>query len=1311
MGTGKVANRLVGGSAAERGLDFQARVSAIVMAHLLAERPVGWLEGVLNDTPLELDAETGGPGDDIRFVSKCGKSVELQAKRGLQRGDRLWSALLALAKGISDGSIHSGVLAVCPNSSGTIREALAEDIVRLGAGRFDGLREISQEWARQLVAASLDVGFVCQHLRIVVVSAVDGNRESETTATERLNRVTPDPLLAWPVLVNCGRILIRRRGRTTSENIYRDLSLANVALKTSDIGTRVQLLAATREWLHSTHANMNLLGVRGTVPFEACWLELDVHVMNDVLFEQEELDKALRRYHEYGRRQGYGGKSFQSQTIGRFIKKCVVLGGPGIGKSTLLKKLALDYSIDGFLALLVRLPQVVALVTREGRRFEDSLLEVALSSSGIRAPLVSLEGAVLLCDALDECGNQQPLVTAALHAFSVAHPRTRIVVTSRPIGYRPGELAAWRHYELQPLNESAVEQALLQVLKAIPFANEALLSKAIVFAKDTLRARSIKDAAARSPLMITLLAALSARGIDPGLDKASLYRQLFKLLEDNPTPRLAERSPSEPERSRFLELLGWCLLCHGNETAEQTLSRCARRWREETGQPSLISEAKVDACLEYWENLGVVERVRTLTQEAITFVHKTFGEFAAGRDMVKSDATAQRDAVVRAIRTPEWKEALSFASDLGLAPRVLQVWIELAELGDTRASHRLDDALQLVAHTRVLVADETLASFANCCWHAVENTASRTRYAAGNALCRMSQDHWDVIRKMVLARLECADPWSRFVAWACMCVSPERDLTVRTLIDTLHSLDFAPLMESSLDGRFNLQPTGSAVRQQLIRGAARRILNSNPEPEALELLNGLIGNAQSLSGCTKSELRDLFQQVGVTPDVSLEENWSAAMSPLIPTRDEWNREHYYLIDLIDDSSTVNEDENSGDIRGLELAALLTATSFWDMPIWDTLDTSASALINARRRMVMQVVARSAGISYPSVVRQAQTLKRRIHDSNSNEKPVLFTLPDVDVDVDFDQPLVDVGFIPELEGLILGESHFFAIIATELLYGMREKFGYAEAIERLLSGGRGESLRLSAFLAKSLPNWVGQQLLLNRLCLGDITDGCRHLYVELTPPFEARHVEAVRKGLEGLSPRAAVAAAELASKLPMDDTLAGAWRICFEQWKVREKAYPKNDDTCQVSPREQLSKILSQFFAHDHSFLIELLTDDRSDVKTAAEKPVLAAAALSQTLRTRLFDDVKSGRLGSAILRAAVSQGLYIGEEAMLVMQLLHNREARIRYAALPILDARFSSVEVMRAEATRLLVDPAMDIREEASRVLRSLESETGAGR
>lgn len=91
-----------GGSAAERGLDYQARVAAIALTYLLLEQKVSWIDDVFNDLPVLVDAETGGPGDDIALKTNTGKSVEVQVKRGLKRGNDLWDALCALAKGIQD---------------------------------------------------------------------------------------------------------------------------------------------------------------------------------------------------------------------------------------------------------------------------------------------------------------------------------------------------------------------------------------------------------------------------------------------------------------------------------------------------------------------------------------------------------------------------------------------------------------------------------------------------------------------------------------------------------------------------------------------------------------------------------------------------------------------------------------------------------------------------------------------------------------------------------------------------------------------------------------------------------------------------------------------------------------------------------------------------------------------------------------------------------------------------------------------------------------------------------------------------------
>lgn len=1299
----KKPKRVVGGSAAERGLDFQARVSAIVMAHLVAERPLGWLKGVLDDTPLELDAETGGPGDDVRFLASGGKRVELQAKRGLQRGNDLWEALLSLAEGVGAGCIDAGVLAVCPNSSGTIRETLSEDIIRLGNGRSDGLREIGSDFSSRLATASLDVHLVCSHIRVVVVSAVDGNREAEATASERLGRVAQDPQTAWRALVEYGRQLIRERGKGTPEQIYRELSLAGVALKMDDIETRVQLQAAIRNWLHDIYAQITILGVSGRVSFEECWLSLDAHLLEGGQTAHEELDKALKQYHDYSYQRRTSEQAFDSHTIGRFINKCVVLGGPGIGKSTLLKKLALEYSRDGYLTLLVRLPQVVALVTRDGCRFEDSLINIALSGSGLRTPSISLDGAVVLCDGLDECGSQQPLVTAALHAFSIAHPNTRIVVSSRPIGYRPGEIADWRHYELQPLKDTEAEEAISRVLRAIPFPSEPLRDKAIALAKEQLRARSIKGAASRSPLMLTLMAALSAKGIDPGSGKAALYRQLFQLIEDHPPARLVEKPPSEPERSRFLDLLGWSLLAYGNEPAEQTLKRCAQWWSEEMGATLLASEARVRACCDYWECLGVVERVRTLTQEAITFVHKTFGEFAAARYISQCKGDNQRALVARAIQTPEWKEALSFASHLGLASLILEVWAELAMAGDTKVGYRLDDAMELVAQSGVPITEGAIEDFAACCWKVVGNSTSRTRYAAGEALCIVSKGHWPVVRLDVFKRLEDPDSWSRLVAWACLSLSPEQDIPFSDLVAILRSMSDLMPRDSHLGGLW-LSPTDNPVRQHLILGSARRILLRGPDPDGLDVLRSLLAQADSMSVGAIGDLSSLFKEFGLEPPLALESKWTKDIEWLIPHREVWDREFAHFLEVVDDPSVsveVGVDEDLA--RCWELGALLNASGFWQMSAGESFNLTSGRDAMLLRRMVMHGVMKAAGLDRKRLVRQARACRGRILNGESGERWDLFDLPRVDVDAQFEAPAVGVEKVGELEQVILGGGEFFPINAGRLLYGLHDRPEYTEAIERLLTKGRGESMRISAALADSLSEEIGQPLLLKRLCAGEITSGCRYLYGRLKPPFDARHVDAVRRGLDGDSAQVAKAAADLAAKLALTTELASQLRTYFVQWVTKEEPYPKKGGTVPDSPRDALAMILVAFFAEDHEFLIGLAKDDRPDVRTAAREPILRAAAVSSQLRKLLVQETELNALEPALLRAAIAADLYSNSEALGVVPLLQSNNARVRYAALPILDSKYLPLELVHAESKRLLSDTDMDIREAASRALGKL--------
>jgi hypothetical protein len=214
-----------------------------------------------------------------------------------------------------------------------------------------------------------------------------------------------------------------------------------------------------------------------------------------------------------------------------------------------------------------------------------------------------------------------------------------------------------------------------------------------------------------------------------------------------------------------------------------------------------------------------------------------------------------------------------------------------------------------------------------------------------------------------------------------------------------------------------------------------------------------------------------------------------------------------------------------------------------------------------------------------------------------------------------------------------------------------------------------------------------------------------LYQSLTAPYGADHIEAVRRGLSGTSAQAAKAAAELVKEFSLNRILAIELRAYFEQWQTKEEPYPRKGGVVPESPRDELAKILVPPFAQDHDFLLALLSDDRSEVQRAAREHVLAEAARSAQLRSRLLDGVENNRMQPGLLRTAVSEGLYVGDEAVAVVRLLHSEDARLRYAALPILDVKYLQPDQVREEGNRLLTDKELDIREGASRALRALES------
>ncbi|MDO9104895.1 MAG: NACHT domain-containing protein [Methylovulum sp.] len=1071
------------------------------------------------------------------------------------------------------------------------------------------------------------------------------------------------------------------------------------------------ILHKLSSWAIEANATFEIFGIKEPLSLETAWIEMKAFVQENRINDENDLETALKRYHSWNARSiPHDAKKIDSITIGQFVKRAVVIAGPGIGKTTLLKRLALFYAKSGNPVLRVRLRDIATRMKNDGLGFEQSVIERGLDGSGVTAEELrraNLENLVLLCDGLDECGNAQNNITEGIINFSTGHPQCRIIITTRPIGYDSTLLKSWRHYELVPLEASSTKKHLSTLLSGIFDKNSSEFTQAISFAETQLKQRHVETVVTKSPMLLGFLLALSLKNKSVGTTRTELYQRLFELIEDAPSQRHEKGEVSSAVMVRFLEILGWHLQLNPHKTFKKTLAWCASVMASELQQSRLQAQDTCEQCARRWQDLGMLERVRFQTEEAITFVHKTFGEYAAARYLATLEPEVQSQAFNSHSNDAFWAETIKFACSMGLVEKAIDAVLnKQSKLSVNDVKH----AAEFLSESEARIDNTVVTRLVDCGWNFVMSRRRWDALEAGVLLSSIAAKYPEVVGHRAKAGLSHPQPWARLAAWVCVTAAGSQYYDYQAMLDIFKALP-------SKDYRFERLHKGvlwigdprPKIIESFMLSATKAVLTFYPEPNGLAVLDDVLTQNIGLTfGHTigfKSAMSAILRRYGI----SIPENYSINIPQWTSNQRENWRDHYLnLLDALDDPSVVINDvepikENS---VLMQLSGFMDASSHWhtyagDLWKWE-FDKNADSV-----KEVLQAVIAISGLERDRLISEVRIHRTMINSQDDDGFSFYNGLVHVDTVVDWQLAKQLPLSLSNLETAILGRSDWLIILAANLLEQKASKEELLPILERLLEKGEGITLDVAVYFASLFEPQETLKLLCQRL-RRSMTNGCEALFKKLSKFVDILKPEEIfqflQNGLLCTNPKVAIAAAEFSAQIvnqkAMDIT--ALLSEAHQHWLEHEEPYPVSGGVIPDSPRLLLVKAMLLAGAVDDNVLIEMASDRRSDVREVSEEALFERLEQSEPFRDLFLNSIFSGKLELNLLTQALKKKIFFSaHQCVLIREKLESDDATIRYAAIRILAEPYSTADEIELYARRMTADPEQEIREIAFELLR----------
>src|SRR5579871_183209 len=402
--------------------------------------------------------------------------------------------------------------------------------------------------------------------------------------------------------------------------------------------------------------------------------------------------------------------------------RIAVLGDPGLGKSTLLEHLALNWAQGG----TTTIPFLIELrkYSRDHARPKSFLefLEIGTWSS-CRLPqrevdrILRERDAIMLFDGLDEIfvEDLRANVVAEIIKFSRDYPRVKVIVTTRAMGYVTGSAnpdhfraAGFRHFTLQDFDDAEIAGFVRKWYMTTVSGNperEVVTSRLL---NAIAESRAIRELAG-NPLLLTMMVLLNRRKYLPR-ERLKLYDSCAELLVEGwDAARHLDRSEhlTHEDKVEILQQIAFEMQQErgglaGNVIPENKLKRVLISALQDRAvrTPKIVAEKIVDALAERDFMLCFIGDAQ------FAFVHRTFLEYFCAREFTQHLANAAgKDELLDVFRTrwldDSWHEVIRLVCSMvgpDLASELIREMLKGAS--ETRGWQAVFLASECVAEVR-----------------------------------------------------------------------------------------------------------------------------------------------------------------------------------------------------------------------------------------------------------------------------------------------------------------------------------------------------------------------------------------------------------------------------------------------------------------------------------------------------------------------------------------------------------------------------------------------------------------------------------